>query len=302
MQPETTDSESVPVERDDVPSVTYAVETIRSLLPNSSDEYPRVGVILGSGLGAAAVRLLSADGESIDYSSIPGMPSPLVVGHAGRLHLGRIAGLPVAILQGRVHSYEGHSNAAVEFSTRVLHAMGVKTMLITNAAGGIRAGFQPGNLMVISSHLRPLAASHQPNRSGHGRIPDATGRGCSGVAEMQELLWSEKLRERIRTINTSLKIHEGVYAMMPGPNYETPAEIRMLQRLGADAVGMSSVPEALTAAALGMRVLGVSCITNIAAGLSTAHLSHADVTATATAIEEPFSDWLRDVIRLIGNP
>ncbi len=252
MQPETTDPESLPVESYDAPSVTFAVETIRRLLPNASDEHPRVGVILGSGLGTAAVRLLSNGGESIDYTSIPGMPSPLVAGHAGRLLLGRIAGLPVALLQGRVHSYEGHSNAAVEFSTRVLHAMGVKTILITNAAGGIRTGFQPGNLMVISSHMRPLAAIHQPHRSEHehDRIPDSTGRGCSDISRMQELLWSENLRERIRTINTSLKIHEGVYAMMTGPNYETPAEIRMLQRLGADAVGMSSVPEALTAAAL----------------------------------------------------
>lgn len=304
MQLEITVPEAQPVESHDAQSVTVAVETIRSLLPNASYETPMVGVILGSGLGAAAVRLLSPGGVSIDYTAIPGMPSPLVAGHAGRLLLGRIAGLPVALLQGRVHRYEGHSNAAVEFSTRVLHAMGVKTILITNAAGGIRTGFQPGNLMVISSHLRPLAGIHQPHGSEHehDRIPDSTGRGGSDIARMQELLWSENLRERIRTVNTPLKIHEGVYAMMTGPNYETPAEIRMLQRLGADAVGMSSVPEALTAAALGIRVLGVSCITNIAAGLSAAHLSHADVTATATAIEEPFSDWLQNVIRLTGSP
>ena len=303
MQPETTHLESRPVESYDAQSVTDAVETIRSLLPIASDEHPRVGVILGSGLGAAADRLLSLGGESIDYTSIPGMPSPLVTGHAGRLVLGRITGIPVAFLRGRVHSYEGHSNAAVEFSTRLLHALGVKTLLITNAAGGIRAGFHPGNLMVISSHLRPMTAIHQPHRSEpeQDQIPDSTGRGCSGIAEMQDLLWNENLRERIRTIHSSLKIHEGVYAMMTGPNYETPAEIRMLRRLGADAVGMSTVPEAMTAASLGMRVLGVSCITNIAAGLSAATLSHADVTATATAIEEPFSDWLWNVIRLTGS-
>ena len=268
-------------------SIAIAAESVRRQLGIDEDEVPVIGVILGSGLGAAANRLLSNGGKSTTYASIPGMPCPLVNGHTGRLIVGRIAGVPVAFLQGRVHSYEGHSTFAIEFGTRLLHAMGVQTMLITNAAGGIRSEFQPGDLMVISSHLRPLAAIEPRYRSERD--------------EIQELLWNENLRQRIRQIKSSLKVHEGVYAMMTGPCYETPAEIRMMQKLGADAVGMSTVPEALTAASLGMRVLGVSCITNIAAGLSAATLSHADVTATATSIEIPFSDWLWDAIRVTGS-
>jgi purine-nucleoside phosphorylase len=284
-------------------SVALAAEIVRDQFRIDNETCPLIGVILGSGLGAAADQLLATGGDAIKYESIPGMPSTLVTGHAGRLALGRIARIPVVFLQGRAHYYEGHSKAAVEFGTRLLHAFGVRTLIITNAAGGIRAGFQPGDLMVINSHVRPLAASHQWHQAEyeHGQIPGPTCRGNSGVAEMQGLLWNENLRERIREIESPLQIHEGVYAMMTGPNYETPAEIRMMQTLGADAVGMSTVPEALTAASLGIRVLGVSCITNIAAGLSASPLSHADVTANATSIDEPFSDWLRNAIRLIGS-
>jgi len=287
MLSETHWQQSKSVEHFNEQSVALAAEGVRRQLGIDEDEAPVVGVILGSGLGAAADRLRSNDGKSIAYKSIPGMPCTLVAGHTGRLIVGRIAGVPVAFLQGRVHSYEGHSTFAIEFGTRLLHAMGVRTMLITNAAGGIRSEFQPGDLMVISSHLRPLAAIEARNQSERD--------------EMQKLLWNEDLRQRIRQIKSSLKIHQGVYAMMTGPCYETPAEIRMMQKFGADAVGMSTVPEALTAASLGMRVLGVSCITNIAAGLSTATLSHADVTATATSIEIPFSDWLWDVIRIVSS-
>ena len=283
-----------------------AVRSVRDLLPMSDDDRPFIGVILGSGLGSAADSLLALGGRSIAYTAIPGMPLPHVMGHTGRLVLGRIDGIPVAMLQGRVHCYEGHSIGAVEFGSRLLHAMGARTLIVSNAAGGIRAGFQPGSLMLITSHLRPLAVCHSTRHSNdsHVALPAhfglADGR-CSGFRKMHDLLWNEDLRHQIRTINSPLQIHEGVYAMMTGPNYETPAEIRAMQRLGADAVGMSTVPEALAAASLGMRVLGVSCITNVAAGLSTASLSHAEVTATAATIEGPFADWLWEVIKTIGR-
>lgn len=287
-------------------AVANAVRLVCDLLPMADIDRPLIGVILGSGPGSPADRLLAGSGKSLAYTSIPGMPLPHVIGHTGRLVLGRIDGISVAMLQGRVHCYEGHSSAAVAFGTRLLHAMGARTLIVTNAAGGIRADFQPGSLMLITSHLRPLATccvTRHPD-CGQLELPERSGLAnarCSGTSKMHDLLWNEDLRNQLRPINSPLQIHEGVYAMMTGPNYETPAEIRAMRRLGADAVGMSTVPEALAAASLGMRVLGVSCITNVAAGLSTATLSHADVTATATAIEISFADWLWNVIRVIGR-
>jgi len=286
--------------------VADAVKSVRDLLPMSDDARPVIGVILGSGLGSAADRFLATGGRSLAYTAIPGMPLPHVVGHPGRLVLGQIDGITVAMLQGRVHLYEGHSLASVEFGTCLLHAMGARTLIVTNAAGGIRADFQPGNLMLITSHLRPLATGCVTRRPDccDRELPECcqlVNARCSGVPRMHDLMWNEELRHKIRLIKSPLQIYEGVYAMMIGPNYETPAEIRAMQRLGADAVGMSTVPEALVAASLGMRVLGASCITNVAAGLSTAPLSHNDVTATAAAIEVPFADWLWDVIRVIGR-
>jgi purine-nucleoside phosphorylase len=282
------------------------VKCVRDLLPMPAVDQPVIGVILGSGPGLPADRLLAAGGKSLAYTSIPGMPLPHVIGHAGRLVLGRIDGISVAMLQGRVHFYEGHSNAAVVFGTRLLHAMGARTLIVTNAAGGIRADFEPGSLMLITSHLRPLATGCVTRHPDSGQVewPGRSGlvnARCSGVPKLHDLLWNEGLRQQLRVINSPLRIHQGVYAMMTGPNYETPAEIRAMQRLGADAVGMSTVPEALAAAALGMCVLGVSCITNVAAGLSPSALSHADVTATAGAVAVPFADWLCDVIGVIGS-
>ena len=292
--------------RCDLQSVENAAASVRRQLALSENDGPSIGVILGSGLGAAADQLLAADGKSLPYASIPGMPVPHVTGHHGRFIYGQVHGIRTLMLQGRIHSYEGYSLQSVQFGTRLLHALGIQTLIVTNAAGGIRAGFTPGNLMVVSSHLRPLAASwmrwhsseHTSERSS--LFETANGR-CSLVPSACDLLWSKELRRRISSIRSPLQIHEGVYAMMTGPNYETPAEIRAMQRLGADAVGMSTVPEALLAVELGIRVLGVSCITNIAAGLSANSLSHADVTATAAAIETPFAEWISDAIAAIGK-
>ena len=303
MQSDLSHSISPKAQRDAADFLEIAASFIRRGLKIPAGEEPVMGVILGSGLGAAANHLLASGGGSISYDDIPGMPSPLISGHPGRFVYGRISGLPVAMLQGRVHFYEGHSNAAVEFGTRLLHALHVKTTVITNAAGGIRAGFLPGDLMVIEDHLRPI-----PSYFG---LQQPLSDGCNPLArpalqsykrpDARQLLWHEGLRRQLRKIDTPLNVHEGVYAMMPGPNYETPAEIRMLRGLGADAVGMSTVPEALVAVSLGMRVLGVSCITNIAAGLSAATLSHVDVTETAAGIERQFGDWLGKAISILGE-
>lgn len=292
--------------RFDLRATANAATSVRQQLAISEHETPSIGVILGSGLGAAADQLLAAGGKSLAYASIPGMPVPHVTGHHGRFVYGQVHGIRTVMLQGRIHCYEGHSLQRVQFSTRLLHALGVQTLIVTNAAGGIRAGFAPGDLMVITSHLRPLAASwmrwHSVERASDpsSLLETANGR-CSQVPSSCELLWNKELCDRIGSIRSPLQIHEGVYAMMTGPNYETPAEILAMQRLGADAVGMSTVPEALLAAELGMRVLGVSCITNVAAGLSENGLSHAEVTATAARIEIHFAEWITDAISAIGN-
>ncbi len=298
--------ESAIVTGSDVSSAIQAAASVRKQLDMSSDAAPPVGLILGSGLGHAADRLITDGGQSLPYASIPNMPPTNVTGHSGMFVSGRIHDVPVAILQGRVHCYEGRSMREVEFGTRLLHALGVRTLIVTNAAGGVRSDLQPGHLMLISDHLRPLSACCF--RSGVGTTdtglvastgPDSDrGRVMPGY---QERLWNDVLRRQVRDISTSLHIHEGVYAMMTGPNYETAAEVRAMRTLGADAVGMSTVPEALLAASLGMRVLGISCITNIAAGLSDSPLDHTEVTAVASSIERPFVEWLWEVVRAVGD-
>ncbi len=267
-------------------SAQQAAEFIRQSLSASALGTPAVGVILGSGLGSAAQRLADTGGTVIPYSAIPGMPTPQVAGHAGRLVIGQLGPVPVVMLQGRVHYYEGHSTNAIVFGTALLTKLGIRTLVVTNAAGGIHSAFRPGDLMLIRSHLRPLAARELDLRFGQKTSVSQTDRpALSG-------LWCSRLRKMARDTPTPLTVHEGVYAMMTGPTYETPAEIRMLRGLGADAVGMSTVPESVFAASRNIEVLGISCITNVAAGLSDASLNHAEVTATASSVESEFVDWL----------
>jgi len=243
---------------------------------------PHTAVILGSGLHAAG-DLAELDGAvSVAHADIPGMPQPRVAGHSGRVLAGGSRLNDSVLLQGRVHHYEGYSFEEITFSVRLLHHLGVRQLVLTNAAGGIRSTFRPGDLMLISDHLAMADRRCPP-----------------GIrSEQRDLgpLWGPALRELADRISTPLNVHQGTYAMMPGPNYETPAEVRMLKRLGADAVGMSTVPEALQAHALGMRVLGVSCITNAAAGLSTGPLSHDEVDAMAAAVESEFVAWLHELL------
>jgi len=238
---------------------------------------PRVAVALGSGLGGLADRI--EDAEEVPYGRIPGWPASGVVGHAGTLLRGTLGGVPVLGLSGRVHLYEGHPPARVVFSIRVLRELGVELFFVSNAAGAVSRRFAPGELMLIADHIdltfrSPLAG---PVVGGESRWPDL--HGCYDPA----------LRALVREVarEEGILLRDGVYAAMLGPSYETPAEIRMLERLGADAVGMSTVPEVVAARAGGIRCVGVSCLTNYAAGLA-GSLDHAEVLETTERVAGDF--------------
>lgn len=244
-----------------------------------ADRSPDLAIVLGSGLGGLAGRLESP--RSVLYERIPGFTPPGVAGHAGKLIAGRLAGHNVLAFAGRMHVYEGHTAAASAFPVRVAHALGVRTLFVSNAAGGIRRLFRPGDLMVINDHVNlmwrnPLIGPVVP---GEIRFPDMS----SPYDPALRALLHQCARDR------GLVLQDGVYVGLTGPSYETPAEIRMLERVGADAVGMSTVPEVLVARALDMRVAGVSCITNQAAGLAMEPIDHRyvlEVTQRAAAAFE----------------
>ncbi len=232
---------------------------------------PRVGVVLGSGLGAFADELEGA--MRIPYADIPEMPGSSVVGHAGNFCSGTLGNVPVACLQGRAHVYEGNSFARSVFGVRVLAELGCQVVLLTNAAGGIHQSFVPGDLMLITDHLNlmgnnPLCG---PSYGTGPRFPDLSQ------------AYDPRLLECARGVASAsgVTLREGVYAALLGPSYETPAEIRMLRALGADAVGMSTVPEVIALRQIGVRVGALSCITNLAAGISKQPLDHSEVEATA---------------------
>jgi len=239
---------------------------------------PVAGIILGSGLGGLAARI--ADAVSVPFAEVPGFPIATVVGHAGRLIAGTLAGRRVIALAGRFHMYEGHDAALAGFPVRVLNALGADTLFVSNAAGGINPGFVPGDLMLIRDHLNlmfrnPLVGALEP---GDERFPD--------MSEPYDAALAELLRGQASSIGFPLR--EGVYCGLLGPTYETLAEVRMLATLGADAVGMSTVPEVIVARAVGMRVAGVSCITNHAAGIASHPLSHAEVLETTALVAARF--------------
>ncbi|MEJ7812040.1 MAG: purine-nucleoside phosphorylase [Gemmatimonadaceae bacterium] len=251
-----------------------------------------VALILGSGLGAIAESL--GDARSIPFGEIPGFAAPTVRGHAGRLVAGTLDGREVIAMQGRFHLYEGHPGSLAALPVRTLHALGVRTLVVSNAAGGIRRTFRAGDLMLIHDHLNlmwrnPLIGPVEP---GESRFPD-----MSAPYDRRLLV---VLREA--ALHARVPVVEGVYAGLLGPAYETPAEVRMLERMGADAVGMSTVPEVLAARALGMRVAGVSCISNPAAGLSTVPLSHAEVLETTARVASRFVALLRAFIARLDPP
>ncbi|MBM4279400.1 MAG: purine-nucleoside phosphorylase [Deltaproteobacteria bacterium] len=241
-----------------------------------------VGVVLGSGLGAVADHVLAQGGRAVDYGAIPHFPVSSVEGHKGRLVLGTVDDVPVLLMQGRVHRYEGYSASSVVFPVRVLHALGVRRLIVTNAAGGLGEGFAAGDLMLIEDHLNltgdnPLCGKNDA-RFG-ARFPDMSD---AYTARLRQVAFDVAAAQ-------GLALQRGVYAGLLGPSYETPAEIRMLRTLGAHAVGMSTVHEVIAASHLGVEVLGLSCITNLAAGISPVKLCHDEVKETATRVEQAFS-------------
>lgn len=263
--------------------VQVAASTVRQLVAQP----PQIGLILGSGLGGYADKLANA--RSIDYADIPHFPRSHVQGHAGKLVLGTRNGARCVAMQGRVHMYEGHDAATVAFPARVLIALGAKILIITNAAGGLEPSWPPGTLMLIRDHIDMLRdhALRGPNDERLGtRFPDMTR---AYAPELRELA-------RAAAANANITLAEGVYVAMPGPTYETPAEVQMLQKLGAQATGMSTVPEVVVAAHMKARVIGISCITNHAAGITGHALSHDEVTETAKRVQATFETLLDGII------
>ncbi len=254
---------------------------------------PQVGLILGSGLGGYADSLVGK--RAVPYAEIPHFPQSHVVGHAGKLVFGERGGAHCVAMQGRVHLYEGHSAETVSFPARVLVALGAKVIIVTNAAGGLNPDWTPGTLMLIRDHIDMLRdhALRGPNDERLGpRFPDMTQAYAPELRVLAKTAAKEK----------GIPLAEGVYVAMPGPTYETPAEVKMLQTVGADATGMSTVPEVVVARHMGARVIGISCITNQAAGITGNALSHDEVTDTATRVRATFESLLDAILtRLVTS-
>lgn len=261
-----------------------------SYLAQRVDARPRIGLILGSGLGDFADTLENR--VSIPFSDIPNFPLPTVEGHVGAFVFGTCHGKPIVALQGRLHYYEGHSMQTITLPVRVMAKLGVTQLVLTNAAGGVNLNYYPGDLMLISDHINysgnnPLLGQNLPDFGP--RFPDVSD------------LYTASLRKRIleKAAENGIALRQGVYLMYSGPNYETPAEIRFFRMAGADAVGMSTVPEALVAAQCSMQVVGISCITNMAAGILPQKLSHQEVVETAALVHDQFQRLLDLILQLL---
>ena len=243
---------------------------------------PRVGIVLGSGLGAAAEA--ATDAVIVPYSDIPHFPQSTVEGHSGRLICGLLGGVPVVIMQGRVHFYEGYTPLQVTFPMRVLGALGLHAVVLTNAAGGIAEGYHVGQFVLLADHINMMGWNPLigPNEQRFGFRP-GTGLRFFDMTEA----YSKELRALARetAAEEGFELGEGIYLATPGPSFETPAEIRAFRALGATLVGMSTVPETIVARHMGLEVLGISCVTNLAAGMSSAKLSHEEVNETGRQVE-----------------
>jgi purine-nucleoside phosphorylase len=266
----------------------HAARVIRA----RTSDTPRIALVLGSGLGGFADDFDDAVG--IPYAEIPGFARSTAEGHAGRLVIGKVDQVPLFAMQGRVHYYEGYPLALVTFPIRTFKLLGVNTLILTNAAGGVNVQLSQGALMVLSDHLNlmgdnPLKGPNDP-RFGP-RFPDMTS---VYAPHLQELVIEEAR-------GLGVEVRRGIYAALSGPSYETPAEIHLLRNLGADAVGMSTVPEAIVARHMGMEVLGISCITNMAAGIDDEPINHDDVMATGDRVRESFTQLLRKVVSRINS-
>lgn len=253
---------------------------------------PKIGLILGSGLGGFADEL--SDAARIPYQHIPSFPRSTAIGHAGQMIIGKTEGVTVAAMQGRVHLYEGYSPKEVAFPVRVLARMGVKSLVVTNAAGGINLTFSQGALVVITDHINLQGQNTLvgPNDERFGpRFPDMTQAYSKAYREIA-LSEAKKLGK---------SLHEGIYAGLLGPSYETPAEIRYLRTIGADLVGMSTIPEVIAARHMGMNVLAISCVTNMAAGILDQPIVHDEVLATGERVKGDFVALLRAVLPKIAS-
>ena len=258
----------------------HAAQVIRERLGVRA---PACGIVLGSGLGGLVDDL--EDARRISFGDVPGFPAATVAGHAGALLAGSLGGKDVVMLAGRFHMYEGHPAALAGFPVRVLHALGARTLFVSNAAGGVRRTLAPGDLMIIAD---------QVNLMGRNPLVGAQLDGDVRFPDMSEA-YDRPLRALLRDAATAIgeRVQEGVYFGLLGPSYETPSEVRMLERLGADAVGMSTVPEVIVAKALGMRVAGVSCITNLACGIGQHPLNHEEVLEVGRRVGTRFRALVR---------
>jgi purine-nucleoside phosphorylase len=267
-------------------SASAAARSADAVRQRIGEVEPELAIILGSGLGGLVDEIEAA--VRVPFADVPGFPEPTVLGHAGTLVSGQLGGHDVIALAGRFHMYEGHPVALAGFPVRVMHALGARTLFVSNAAGAIRRDLGPGDLMIIADHLNLTFANPLtgPAQEGEERFPD-----------MSEP-YDARLRAALRAAGEKLGIalQEGVYACLPGPSFETPAEVRMLERLGADAVGMSTVPEVIVARARGMRVAGVSCITNAASGTSEFPVLHADVLDVTARSASSFQSLVRSFV------
>jgi purine-nucleoside phosphorylase len=262
-------------------------ESAAQLLLAKTPLRPRIALVLGSGLGGFADSL--TDAARIPYAEIPAFPQSTAIGHAGQMVIGKSGGVPVAAMQGRVHLYEGYSAQQVTFPIRVFGRMGIRAVILTNAAGGINLSYSQGALVLIRDHINlqgenPLVGA---NDNGFGvRFPDMTH---AYAKEYRAIARAEATKQ-------GLTLHEGVYAGLLGPSYETPAEIEYLRRIGADLVGMSTVAEVIAARHMGIQVLAISCVTNMAAGILDQPLSHAEVMETGERVQHTFESLLRAVL------
>lgn len=272
--------------------VEQRLERTLSDVRKKTDFKPLVALVLGSGLGGFA-DCLKVEKE-IPYSEIEGFPVSTVKGHAGKFIFGYLGQVPVVCMKGRVHYYEGYSMEDVVLPTRLMSLLGAKILFLTNAAGGINEGFQAGDLMMIRDHVSLFV----PNPL-IGPNPDCLGTRFPDMSQVYDSALSEMIRDVAK--ENGIPLQEGVYVQLTGPSYESPAEIRALRTLGADAVGMSTVVEAITANHLGMRICGISCISNLAAGMSGKALNHAEVQETADAAAERFTKLVRESIQKMGG-
>lgn len=252
---------------------------------------PEIAVVLGSGLGAFAEAL--KDSVIIPYADIPNFPRSTAIGHAGRLVVGKIGDLTVAAMQGRVHQYEGYSSREAAFPVRVLFRLGIKSLVLTNAAGGINASYEQGALVVIGDHI-----NLQGNNPLNGPNDERFGPRFPALGEAYSRRYRTIAHEAARELGIDLQ--EGVYAALVGPSYETPAEIRYLRTIGADLVGMSTVPEVIVARHVGIDILAISCVTNMAAGLSEGEVRHDEVLETAERVQGTFLSLLSAILPRIA--